>query len=229
MKDVIFTWTGFWRGVRTAVPLSLGMVPFGLVVGVMAQAKGLSLFEALLMSGTVFAGASQIFALEVWTHPVPIFGAALAVFIVNLRMALMGPALGPWLDNMRGLRVWGTLALVTDHAFALSVTEIRKGYRDAAYLTGISVVLWFIWVALTGVGHVMGGVAQFPPGHPLFFGAPAAFITLLVPMWRGRTDAMPWLVAALVAIGTSQVISGNWYVVTGAISGALVGALRVRN
>ncbi len=229
MKDVVFTRAGFWRGFRAGIPLSLGMIPFGLVVGVMAQSKGMTLFEALLMSATVFAGASQIFALEAWTHPAPIFGAALAVFIVNLRMALMGPALAPWLDHLRGLKVWGTLGLITDHAFAMSVTEIRRGSRDAAYLTGMSVLLWFIWVALTGIGHMMGSMARFPPEHPLFFGAPAAFITLLVPMWRGLADALPWVVAAVVAVGTSMVISGNWYVVTGALSGALVGALRVRN
>lgn len=222
-----FTRAGFLRGARTALPLSLGMFPFGLVTGVLSQTKGLTLFEAVLMSATVFAGASQLVALESWTEPAPVLAAGTAAFVVNLRMALMGPVLAPWFGQLRGWRLWSTLGLMVDHAFALSVTEMRSGRNDVAFLLGMGVMLWLMWIVQTAAGHALGSMARFPPGHPLYFGATAAFISLLVPMWRGASDALPWIVAATVAVAASQAMPGTaWHVVIGAVAGALVGALR---
>ena len=50
----------------------LASFPFGIGFGVAAAQKGLSAFEVALMSVTVFAGTSQMVALDLWTHPLPI-------------------------------------------------------------------------------------------------------------------------------------------------------------
>ena len=44
-------------------------------------------------------------------------------------------------------------------------------------------------------------------------------------MWKGRADLVPWIAAALIAIGTAQLIPGNWFIIAGGIGGSLVGAL----
>ena len=51
LAEVRATAAGFALGIRRSLPLQIGMIPFGLVVGVTAQAQGLSVIEALLMSG----------------------------------------------------------------------------------------------------------------------------------------------------------------------------------
>ena len=58
---------GFAEGVRLALPVMPGMVLFGAAFGALAAQKGLSLFEAALMSAVVYAGASQFVALEMWS------------------------------------------------------------------------------------------------------------------------------------------------------------------
>jgi hypothetical protein len=50
---VIATGAGFRRGVRATLPLTVGLVPFGLVVGVLGQAQELSALERALMSAIV--------------------------------------------------------------------------------------------------------------------------------------------------------------------------------
>ena len=69
-----FTRAGLRRGARAGLALTLGLAPFGLVVGMAADAKGLSLLETLLMSGFVFAGTAQLVALQLWSDPAPILG-----------------------------------------------------------------------------------------------------------------------------------------------------------
>lgn len=223
---VVFTRHGVARGVRQAVPLVIGTFPFGLVVGVISDAKGLSLLETWLMSGLVFAGSSQLLALELWTEPAPILGATLAAFVVNMRLAPMGAALAPWLDWLRGVRLWGTLATLVDHSYALSAAEQRRGGRDAGFLLGVSLALWLFWMIAVALGHVFGAAVRLPPGHPVFFAATATFCAILVPVWQGvRRDLLPWGLAAGVSLlAWSAGLAAPWPLLAGALCGAALGA-----
>lgn len=222
-----FTRAGMRRGARAALAITLGLMPFGLVVGVASDAKGLSLLEAWLMAGLVFAGTSQLVALALWSDPAPVLAATLACLVVNLRMAPMGAALAPVLDRLRGLRLWGTLAFLVDNAFALTVAEIRAGRRDAGFLLGASLVMWANWMVMVTIGHLFGAMVRLPPGHPVFFAAIAALLALLVPIWRGpRQDLLPWAVAGAVALAVhgGAGLGAPWPVLAGAFSGAAAGA-----
>lgn len=222
-----FTAAGLRRGALAALGLTLGLLPFGLVVGVIADARGLSLLEAMLMGALVFAGTSQLVALELWTSPAPILGATLAALIINLRFAPMGAALAPVFDRLRGWRLWANLALLVDNAFALMVVEMRAGRRDGGFLLGIAATLWVNWVATIGIGHAAAGFVRLPPGHPVFFAATATLVALLVPLWRGRGDLVPWAAAAALALGAHGLGAGApWPVLVGALAGAAIGAAR---
>jgi predicted branched-subunit amino acid permease len=212
-----------------SVPLQIGLIPFGLVAGVTAQAHGLSLLEAMMMSGLVFAGSSQLVALGSWTHPVSLAAATLACFIVNLRFALMGPLLAPWLDHVRGWRRWGSLALLVEHDWALALRDMKDGGRDAAFFMGAGLTFWGMWLFSTVLGFLVGQFVAPAPGHPLFFAALACFIAMLVPMWRGKQDLLPWIAAAVTAVVVSRMLPGtSWHIIAGAIVGGLTGYFRER-
>lgn len=216
-------------GAIATLPLHVAVVPFALVCGVQSQAHGLSMLEAGLMSAVVYAGSAQLLALEHWGPVAPVAGAALAAFVVNLRLALMGPLLAPWLDRVQGWRLWGSLFLMVDQTWALSLAEQRSGRWDAGYLFGSGIVMWVVWVAGTLAGHGLGAALHLPPGHPLFFTALAVFVAILVPIWRGRGDLLPWLVAAAVSLVLYRLVPGtSWYVAGGALAGAGAGVLRDR-
>ena len=223
---ITFTRDGILRGVRRGVPLLLGIAPFGLIVGVISLGKGLSLAETLLMSGLVFAGASQLLALELWTDPPDILAVALAAFVVNIRMVPIGAALSFWLDHLKGWRLWGSLFVTVDHSFALSVAENRAGGQDAGFLFGLGVFTWMGWVASTAVGHVMGSVVALPPDHPLFFAATASFVAILIALWRGpRQDLPAWILAAATAVGAQALhLPAPFPLLAGAFTGALLAA-----
>ncbi len=182
-----FTRAAVRLGARRTVPLLIGVTPFGLVAGVVAQGHGLSLAEAGLMSALCYAGPAQLLALSHWTTPAPVLAATFAAFVVNLRLALMGPVLSPWLDRVRGWRLWGSLFLMADQNWALAARQMQAGPErdepaDAGFLFGSGLVMWLVWVATTVLGHALGSVVRPPPGHPLFFAALAVFVALLVPM-----------------------------------------------
>jgi 4-azaleucine resistance transporter AzlC len=223
-----FSHAAAMAGARQTAPLVVALIPFGLVCGIIAQGQRLSLLEAVLMSALCFAGSAQLLALGHWATPAPVLAATIAAFVVNLRMALMGPVIGPWLDRLRGWRLWGSLFMMADQNWAMSVREMQAGRWDAGFLFGSGVVMWVVWVASTAAGHVMGSSMRPPPGHPLFFAALAVFVAIAAGMWRGRRDMLPWLVAAAVSLGMSRLFGGTLYIVGGALAGAVAGVVRDR-
>ncbi|MBK1661460.1 azaleucine resistance protein AzlC [Paracraurococcus ruber] len=207
--------------------ITLGLSPFGLVVGMTSDQVGLSLLETLLMSGLVFAGTSQLVALQLWSDPAPVLGATLACLVINLRLLPMGAALAPVLDRTRGLRLWGTLALLVDNAFALAIAELRAGRRDVGFLFGAGFGMWLNWMAMCAVGHLFGNALRLPAAHPVFFASTAAVLAILVQLWRGRADLQPWILAGAVALAVQGAgLGAPWPVLAGAFAGAGFGAWR---
>jgi 4-azaleucine resistance transporter AzlC len=224
---VIFTRAGVVRGMRECIPMLIGVTPFGIVAGIMAQTAGLSRLESVLMSGLIYGGSAQLLALSAWTHPAPILAATLAAFVVNLRMALMGPLLAPWLDRLRGWQLWGSLFVMADQNWAHALRDINRGGRDAGLLFGSGLIMWSYWVLTTTIGHMLGDTLRPPPGHPLFFAALAVFVAMLVGMWRGRGDIVPWVIAAGTAVVVARLLPGtSWYIIAGALTGSITGGVR---
>jgi predicted branched-subunit amino acid permease len=226
---VTFTRDGIRRGMRACLPLLIGMVPFGLVTGILSQRAGLSLLEATAMSVFVFAGSAQLVVLANWAHPAPVLAAAVTAFAVNLRLALMGAVLAPWLDRMRGWRLWGSLFVMADQNWALSVKDMNGGRMDVGFLFGSGVITWAMWVLTTILGWFGAALVRLPPDHPVFFGALAVFVAMLAMIWRGTHDILPWAVAAAVASLAAWALPGtSWYIIAGALSGSLTGGIRDR-
>ncbi len=57
-----FSRAGLLAGVRRSLPVALSVAAYGAVFGVLARQAGLSVEEAGLMSGLVYAGSAQFVA-----------------------------------------------------------------------------------------------------------------------------------------------------------------------
>lgn len=59
----------FLRGMRVSVPVLLGFIPFGLLLGSQAAIKDFSPLDIALMTGLNFAGGSGFLVVQLWTWP----------------------------------------------------------------------------------------------------------------------------------------------------------------
>jgi 4-azaleucine resistance transporter AzlC len=216
----------FWLGVRMFFPVAISIASYGVVWGVLAGQAGLSLIEVALMSGLVFAGASQFVALDMWTPGnLPILSIVVAVAIINLRVMLMSATLRPLVAHLPTPYALGAMFFVSDEQWAMTMAEVRKGKGSVWFLLGTGVSSWIAWVGSTLAGRALGAFIDDPTKYGLDFAFTATFLALLLGMWRGRTDLLPWIVAALVAIATAQLVEGNWYIIAGGLAGSLAGAI----
>ena len=225
-EEIRFSRAGMRAGALKVMPLAAAAVPFGIIYGFLAGQKGMSLVEVMLMSLTVFAGAAQLLAVELWAQPAPVGLLVVSVLILNIRHVLMGTTLQPWFRGVAPWRAYGSVFFMTDESWGASIADMRAGGRDAAFLLGAGLCL-YVWWALGGLlGRLFGD--RLPPlaDYGLDFLTTAFFVALLAGLWRGRNDLMPWLVSGVVASVMARYTSGTWYILVGALAGSLAGALR---
>ncbi|WP_303647915.1 AzlC family ABC transporter permease [Haloarchaeobius amylolyticus] len=180
----------------------LGIVPFGLIAGVSAVEAGLDPLHAVGLSVVVFAGASQLAAIELFGRDAPLAIIVVTVLVINLRMMMYSVSIAPHFRRF-ALR-WKALCayVLTDQAYALSVTEYRQtdpGERSRKwYYLGAAFTLWVVWQVTTVAGVALG--ASVPAGLSLEFAIPLTFMALLFPALSDRTTELVALVAGAIAI-----------------------------
>lgn len=218
----------FRLGVLSVLPITLGLIPFGLVTGVAGVKAGLSPFEITAMSALVYAGAAQLVALQLMSTGVSTVLVLLAVAVVNLRYVMYSSAVAQHLKPLsQPLRVLAATLLV-DQNFALTLNrhkELGEKLTPWFYL-GAGVPLWLNWQLFTFLGATLGNSVD--DSWSLDFAVPLCFLVLLVPAIKTR----PTLAAALVGGITATALSFLPYrsgLFIGAIAGIAVGAwLEVR-
>jgi 4-azaleucine resistance transporter AzlC len=217
----------FCLGARACVPVCISVAAYGIVWGMLAGQAGLSVLETALMSGLVFAGSAQFVALDLWSPAasLPIGAIIMAALIVNLRYILLTATLRPL---YYGKSIWrGALSmfLVSDENWAMTVGAMAKGGGSPAFLMGGGVLAYVCWMAATVGGRLLGSVIDDPTRYGLDFAFTATFLALLLAMWRGKSDLVPWLVAAASAILAAHFIPGSWHILVGGLTGSFAGAM----
>lgn len=210
---------------RLFAPVAVSIASYGVVWGVLAGQAGLSPLEVVVMSGTVYAGSSQFVAIDMWSPTaLPLTSIVMATAIINLRMLLMTATLRPLFEAMPRWQALLAMFLVSDEVWAMTMAQASKGRSGAAFMLGAGTLAWIAWVGSTLTGRLLGAVIDDPAAYGLDFAFTATFLALLLSMWKGRGDLMPWLAGGATAILVAHFVPGTWYIIAGGLSGSLVGA-----
>ena len=209
----------FAAGLRAVLPLLLGVLPFGLIYGVLAIGAGMSPAPAMAMSSMVFAGSLQFIATRLIAAAAPGGVMLLTAFIVNLRHVLYSASIAPYLRHLP--RRWKLLLayLLTDEAYVIAILHYEKpGPKDNRhwYFLGAGLTLWCSWQASSAAGILLG--QQVPSSWALDFSLALTFIGLVVPALKDRPS-----VAAAVTAGATAVLAADLALSLGLLAAALAG------
>jgi predicted branched-subunit amino acid permease len=222
-----FTLAGCRHGARLVLPVLPGVCVFASAFGAAAAQKGLTVGQALAMSAFVYAGASQMVALELWreTWSLSTLLTVMAVTAtVNARMVLMGAAIQPWLAPAPKLQNALNLFFFTDANWLIGTRYRAEGGSDLGILFGAGFLLWVVWILATLPGFLAGALVTDPARYGIDLVMPIFFSAMIVPLWRGFRSAVPWAVAGAVALLVEALVPGYLFIVAGALAGALTGA-----
>jgi predicted branched-subunit amino acid permease len=213
---------GLVEGARRSLPVMPALAVFGAGFGAVAAQKGLTLFEATLMSALLFAGISQYVAMEMWRDAETVAGLVVLVVItatINMRFALMSASLRPWLGSLPGWQAYPALHFLVEPGWLVAMRYRSAGGADASIYLGSGLAMWLVWVAATMPGYLAGALVSDPRRFGLDLIMPAFFVAMLVPLWPGPRRALPWLVAGVGGVLVAELAGGWWFIVVGALAG----------
>ena len=215
----------FWAGVRAELPLLMGVVPFGMIYGVLALNAGLVPASAQMMSSIIFAGSAQFITAQLVREAVPGLVIVLTIGVVNLRHILYSASIAPYVRSLP-MR-WKLLLsyLLTDEAYAVTILNYEKENVTPSghwFFLGAGLTLWTSWQISTAAGILLG--TTLPESWPLDFALPITFIALIVPVLKDRPAIAASLTAGTVALFTYGLPYKLGLMIAGLL-GILVGAL----
>jgi 4-azaleucine resistance transporter AzlC len=191
----------FWAGVRAELPLLLGVVPFGMIYGVLALTAGLEPVPAQMMSSIVFAGSAQFITAQLVREAVPGLVIVLTIAVVNLRHMLYSASVAPYVSSLPvGWKVLLSY-LLTDEAYAVTILNYEKeGVTPSGhwFFLGAGLTLWLSWQLSTAAGILLG--TTLPASWPLDFALPITFIALIIPTLKDRPAIAASVTAGTVAL-----------------------------
>jgi 4-azaleucine resistance transporter AzlC len=213
----------FFAGMRAELPLLVGVIPFGMIYGVLALSAGIPAGATQAMSAIVFAGSSQILTTQLVHTAAPSFVIILTIGVVNLRHMLYSASVSPYTKHLKPVWKWLLAYLLTDEAYAVTILHYQKDENEGPgnkhwFFLGSGLTLWSSWQLSTAAGIFLGAVV--PASWALDFTLALTFIALVVPALKDRAG-----VGAALAAGLTAVLFYSWPYKLGLVAAALAGIL----
>lgn len=207
-------------GIVDTLGLLVGVVPFGIVFGAAAADAGFGVSGASGFSVLIFAGASQLAALDVLHGGGSWLVAATAAWVVNLRLLLYSASLAPHMAHLPLRTRLAAAYLLTDQAYAVTISRVgRRWPRETVlplYLaSGLS--LWVTWQVSVLAGALFGRLV--PASVPLGFAVPLVFLGLLIGAVTDASTAVAAVVGGGVAVVAGSAGIGDLSLLVGALAG----------
>jgi predicted branched-subunit amino acid permease len=178
---------------RDALLVVLGYIPFGLAAGAAMASTGVDPLLSIVSSPLIFAGASQLAAIQLLGAGAGIALVAATVAVINARHLLYSAALAPHLaDWTRGQR-FAAAYLLADPVYALVAARWETpggggGAREKrAYYFAAGITCFVGWSLLVAVGVAVGGL--IPSWVPLELAIPLTFLLLARTFWSALRRA----------------------------------------
>ena len=216
----------FLAGARRGMPIVLASAPFGLLFGALAVQNGFSVADAVLMSATVFAGASQMVGIELFGQTIAPWLIVLSIFAVNFRHVLYSAAIGRRVPHWSGFQQAFGFFFLTDPQYAEAESKGESGRRVSfVWYMGMATPIYVFWVAEAGIGAAFGNLIPNPEALGLDFLLPIYFLGLVMG-FRKRPLWLPVVVvSAAVSIAANYWVGSPWHVSIGALAGVLLAAM----
>lgn len=189
-------------GIKAELPIALGVIPFGMIYGVLALSAGLPPLLAQAMSAIVFAGSAQFIGVQLISAATPAAVLLMTTFIVNLRHMFYSAAMAPELKHLSTGWRWLLSYLLTDEAYVVTAIHYNQQRESSAgrhfFLLGAGMTLWVFWQTSTAVGIFLG--TQIPDSWSLDFTLALTFIGLVVPSLKNRANVATVFCAGIIAV-----------------------------
>jgi len=185
-----------------------GLFAWGMVTGMAMVQSGLSLWQALLMTFTVYAGSAQLAVLPLIAALAPASIIFLTAVLVNLRFVIFSAVIAPHFSHLPWYQrlVCGYFHVdmmlgVFPRRFPGPAHENRE--EKLGYFAGLVIPTWSSWQVGSVAGMLLA--SQIPSSWGIGFAGTLALLTITIPLIKN------WAAVAGVAVaGAVSVLAISW-------------------
>lgn len=208
----------FWQGTVAMLPLSVAVLPWGLLAGSFAIEAGLNPFESQALSAILFAGSAQLVATGMIKAGAGLMTMLITTFFITSRHFLYSVSMRGKISPLptRWRVVLGFL--LTDELFALCGQQSEKQF-NRWYAFGAGFSFYLIWNLATLVGIVAGSYIPSLNSIGLDFAVAATFIAIVIP----NIKSVPILASVITALMLSVALTV--FSINGSLMYASIGAM----
>ena len=172
----------FKDGAKAAMPTALGYVSIGLACGIIG-ASYVSPLEMVLMSSLVYAGSAQFAMLALLAIHAPVTAIALTVFLINLRLFLLGLHTSTFFRHASLLQNIGIGILLTDETYGVLLSEhVHTKYISLQWMYGNNITSYLAWFVGSVVGTTLGSLLP----NPEMFGLDFALVSMFIGIFSSQ-------------------------------------------
>lgn len=188
-------------GARAMAPWLLGIVPFGLVIGLSAAQADIPTLAGWLTGPLIYAGSAQVATIQMLDAGAAPIVVVVTALVINVRLLLYSAAMAPY---WRGTPWWWRLLaayLLIDPSLAVGLDgyeQLANQRRAHVRYLGGGVLLWASWLAAISVGATVG--VGLPAWLHLEFVIPLFLVGEVVPKLANPALRRVILAAATVAL-----------------------------
>ncbi len=226
--------TLFLKGLKYGLPIGLGYLPIAIAFGILTESEGVPVLTGMLLSLTVFAGASQFVAVNLLSLGAAAGEIILTTFILNFRHFLMSASLSQRVEEDTGIFQRSLLAFgITDETFSLASVVNPEEHKKLpfSFLLGLILISFTAWNVGTWIGLFTGNILPDILQNSMGIALYVMFIGLLVPSMKTSLPIFTVAAAAMLIHSAITFIpwlprfSTGWNIILSTIFGALLGTI----
>lgn len=211
-------------GLSDAGPVLIAVLPFSAVYGAVAIDHGLSLFQVLLSSLTIYAVASQYVMVDLLGQETPAWAVILSVFAVNFRHVLYSASIGQHLHRFSKAQKALAFFTLVDPQYAASEARASDSELHPAYYFSYAAAVYTTWIAANLIGALFGKQIATIEHYGLDFILPLYFTALVFGFNKRRRFYPVLLISASTSILVYNSLGSPWHITLGGLAGLVFAA-----
>ncbi|MCL1066038.1 AzlC family ABC transporter permease [Shewanella olleyana] len=227
----------FLKGLLAVMPLTIAVIPWGILAGSLALEAGLTAVQSQAMSAIIFAGSAQLVALGMIKAGVGLGSILITTLLITSRHLLYAMAMRSHISPLPLKWRLGLGFLLTDELFAIANHSHNNSNNNAAkqkqhkfdrwYALGGGLTFYLGWNMATFMGIIAGQSIDNLNELGLDFAIAATFIALVVPTVKKPSILVCVLVSLTLAV-ICAIFSIQAGLLIASISGMVAGVVYAR-
>ncbi len=211
----------FRQAVKDCSPTLIGILAWGLVVGIAMINTHFTIAQSLGMTFTVYAGSAQLATLPLIAQSAPIWVIFLTGLMINLRFVIFSVLIAPHFSHLKFWQriFWGYMTGDVSMIYFMKRFPTEKPEPGKyAYMKGLFIPNWIAWQIGSVAGILIG--SEIPESWGVGFAGTLAILCVLLPMVLKLPALVGVVAASVIAIATF-----HWPYELGMVLAVIVGVL----